>query len=649
MSRFGLVPLQQKQHRWAPDWRELGVSYFRLVLCTSILAFLYDQHSETGALPHSIIHFSSCSSPEFTVQFDFEILTLPQCQTRDPLIGDGWELIYDYSQAISLQPCLQAVWPVSQVPDTPLSRATLTGPRLTLTGTPGSAVGNQINASCFMADSPYQRPNTTAYQPDSLSTRAQPDMPSSSRDHAWKVPALCPRTAKALPRPPVNKGQHPTVRHQTVRSSKSMPLTRLKFASDNAFLVEMFTNLLHHFGNSSDVHTSLRTSPLADEYRKLLLNNYAATTLFRYLQAVQKFTRVTEQLGLDIHSLSESQLADILTVMRLPKSYETDRDTCSGNFAIKALGWWQQIAGISHLSIGFSPLVDSFLKTKLSKDRQEAPPLPLWKIFHWERRIPQGVEIPYEVRMLGSFLPITWSDLRFADAQRLRVESLVLNFQEFFGLVWRSKRSFGAKAAGLCRQRTFTRLFKFWQSDGTFQVLGNVADTMEFFREMLLTPWKKFQTQHKLANVQQMYTMHSMQATLLSYGPQLGALVSDSDRLLQGHHQDSKHSLHLYGRDCVWGAPRYQPTVITETQKGWRPKTAQHQGGKFPLTEPLEEECRRISQLPWQDSRRMHQNILFNGSLFYGLMIHMNIYLTLRWSNWTSTPSPLRLAVGVIV
>ena len=373
-----------------------------------------------------------------------------------------------------------------------------------------------------------------------------------------------------------------------------MPLTRLKFASDNALLVEMFTNLLHHFGNSSDVHTSLSTSPYADEYRQLLLNNYAATIFFRYLQAVQKFTRDTEQLGLDIHSLSESQLADILTVMRWPRSYETDRDTCSGNFTIKALGWWQKIAGVSHLSIGFSPLVDSFLKTKLSKDRREAPPLPLWKIFHWERRIPQGVEIPYEVMMLGSFLLITWSDLRFADAQRLRVESLVFNFQELCGLVWRSKtmaagHPFGAKAADLCSQGTFTWLFKFLQPDGTFQVLEPLtyAETAKIFREMLLTPWKKFQTQHQLANVQHMYTLHSMQATLLSFGPQLGALVSDSDRLLQGHHQDPKHSLNLYGSDSVWGSPRYQSTVITEIQKGWRPKTAQHRGGKSPLTEPL--------------------------------------------------------------
>ncbi|CAL1140530.1 unnamed protein product [Cladocopium goreaui] len=126
------------------------------------------------------------------------------------------------------------------------------------------------------------------------------------------------------------------------------------------------------------------------------------------------------------------------------------------------------------------------------------------------------------------------------------------------------------------------------EPDGTFQELEplNYAETTRIFREMLLTPWKKFQDQHPLAHLQQTYTLHSMKATLLSFGPQLGNLVSDSDRLLQGHHQDPKHSLNLYGRDSVWGSLRYQSTIIMEIHKGWRPKTAQHRGGQFPLTEP---------------------------------------------------------------
>ena len=91
---------------------------------------------------------------------------------------------------------------------------------------------------------------------------------------------------------------------------------------------------------------------------------------------------------------------------------------------------------------------------------------------------------------------------------------------------------------------------------------------------------------HPLERLQTTYTLHSMKATLLSFGPQLGTLVSDSDRLLQGHHQDQKQSLNLYGRDSVWGSLRYQQTVTAQIQQGWRPKTAQHRGGQFPLVEP---------------------------------------------------------------
>ena len=577
------------------------------------------------------------------MQFDFETLILHQWQTMDPPIEEGWELIHDgilnpflpptpkssplIRPDFSVQPRLQALRKISQFPCNDRASNRLPGPKRTLAGlsvaTPKAVseyqpIRGQLVHHVSMNSSPYQRVPRTEYQPESLRMHAQPSAPFTSGDPQRTVPELCPSTEKALPRPPVNKGRTSNAQPQLVRSSTAMQLTRLKMASENKFLVDLFTTMLQIFGYSSEVYVALIASPYADEHRKRLLNNYAATTSFRYLQAIQKFTRVTQQLGLDIHSMSEAQLADVLTVMRLSKSCDTDKDTCSGNFTIKALRWWHKIAGVSHLRICFSPLVDSFLKTKLSKDKREAPPLPLWLVFQWERRILQGASTTYEVMMLGSFLLITWSGLRFADAQRLNVDSLVFNFQELRGMVWRSKtmaagHPFGAQAAGLCSKGTYTWLFKFLQTwdqvmtslqvprskvdflipsmeqDGTIQTLEplNYAETTRIFRDMLLTPWKKFQDQHPLAHLQQTYTLHSMKATLLSFGPQLGHLVSDSDRLLQGHHQDPKHSLNLYGRDSVWGSLRYQLTVIREIQNGWRPKTPQHRGGQFPLTEPI--------------------------------------------------------------
>ena len=144
--------------------------------------------------------------------------------------------------------------------------------------------------------------------------------------------------------------------------------------------------------------------------------------------------------------------------------------------------------------------------------------------------------------------------------------------------------------------------------DGSFATVEplDYAGTTKIFSDMLLTPWKSWHGPHPLEKLQMQYTLHSMKATLLSFGPQLGSLVSDSDRLLQGHHQDPKQSLNLHGRDSVWGSLRYQQTVIAEIQRGWRPKTAQHGGGQFPILwwSPW---------LPWRNSRKRLQITFLSG------------------------------------
>lgn len=290
-------------------------------------------------------------------------------------------------------------------------------------------------------------------------------------------------------------------------------------------------------------------------------------------------------------------------------------DSMSGNFTLKALRWFKKIAGVPSLNIVFSPLADSFLKVRLTSDKKEAPPLPLWILFQWERRILYSQSSIFEVIMLGSFLFIAWSSLRFSDAQRLNVGSLVLTDTEVRGMVWRSKtrsngHPFGILSSGICSTGTFAWLVKFlrtWDAlladssiascdflipdlseDGTWlshEPLG-YTPALNIFRRMLHTPWKTFAGPHPLADMQLNYTLHSLKATLLSFGPQLGRAVDADDRLQQGHHADPRKSLHLYGRDSVWGSLRYQTTVIAKIREGFRPKTAQHRGGQSPLIDP---------------------------------------------------------------
>ena len=404
---------------------------------------------------------------------------------------DGWEPIPDVEPQPMLQPTAKAhplrrpvfdVQPrlpvelhVSAAPVPGSSTMPRSGPRLTIADSSASTPAPRVGYAPFrhslmhhvsQMDHPYDRIQRTEYHPLSLQMRSNAFSTSEEDQAGPQVPALCRSTEHALPCPPLQKGGIPAVRKPLVQTSTSIQLTRSKGTSENKMLVEQFSHLLEVFGNSSAVYTSLVASPYAEEHRKRLLDSYAATTVFRYLQAVQKFIRVTNSLGLNLHELSESQLADALQVMQQSRSCDTDSDVPAGNFTIKALRWCHKIAGVTTLQICFSPLVDNFLKTKLTRDKREAPPLPLWLIFHWERRVLQSVATNFEIMMLGSFLLITWAGLRFADAQRLNVHSLVFNFQELRGMVWRSKtmssgHPFGVQSAGLCSTGTFTWLLNF--------------------------------------------------------------------------------------------------------------------------------------------------------------------------------------------
>ena len=109
---------------------------------------------------------------------------------------------------------------------------------------------------------------------------------------------------------------------------------------------------------------------------------------------------------------------------------------------------------------------------QVDEGQERAPPLPLWILFQWERKILQSNSSIFDIIMLGSMLFIVWSGLRFADAQRLNVSSLVLNEEELRGMVWRSKSQssghpFGVVSSGLCSTGTYTWLVKFlrtWDS-----------------------------------------------------------------------------------------------------------------------------------------------------------------------------------------
>ncbi|CAK9112390.1 unnamed protein product, partial [Durusdinium trenchii] len=127
------------------------------------------------------------------------------------------------------------------------------------------------------------------------------------------------------------------------------------------------------------------------------------------------------------------------------------------------------------------------------------------------------------------------------------------------------------------------------------------AGALAFLRELAHCDWRSQPS--PLGDIALSFTVHSLKATLLSWGPQLHEVVSKEVRLAQGHHKDSNQSLDLYGRDSVWGSLQFQQIVINQVRAGFRPQIAQHRGAQAPLIEPpvsLEAFKKEIPQYTWK-------------------------------------------------
>ena len=98
------------------------------------------------------------------------------------------------------------------------------------------------------------------------------------------------------------------------------------------------------------------------------------------------------------------------------------------------------------------------------------------------------------------------------------------------------------------------------------------------------------------------FTIHSCKATLLSWSAQQAHLLTEEERLQQGHHRISaKGSLRLYSRDDVYPALRLQALLREAILQGWRPSVPQHRGGQSALAEPKLDTIEQYSKVGSMD------------------------------------------------
>ncbi|CAL1142863.1 unnamed protein product [Cladocopium goreaui] len=289
--------------------------------------------------------------------------------------------------------------------------------------------------------------------------------------------------------------------------------------------------------------------------------------------------------------------------MSLSRSTSHGSSSCSS--VIKALRWLLKSAEVGCLQVVHSVLIGTFLNQKVPRDRKQAPPLPLWAFVQWERRVLMSNCTVLEIILLGTFLLMAWGSLRFSDAQRLDLQKIIYHDGTMRGVIWRSKTAvsgmpLAVAAEGFLSKGSHNWLWKFltvldtvlaksglsdvdfllplMDEDGPVYPLQpmDYATALFYLRKFLGCPWS--QRPDPLQHLKLNFTLHSLKATLLSWGPQLHEKVTPEQRLSQGHHSDPNSSLDTYSRDVVWTSLTYQRKMIQEVQGGWRPAIAQHRG-----------------------------------------------------------------------
>ena len=387
-------------------------------------------------------------------------------------------------------------------------------------------------------------------------------------------------------------------------------ISRVRLAATSSIVIQLWLSFESAFTPFSQTLQQMRASLNHDEHRNRFLNQFAATTLVRYMTAALQFFRLCQALQLDLHTLSAWNIADVLIAGSMAR--RSDGSGPKTSIAIKVMRWCHKQLQITVFQEVFNPMISSFDKQKFPTDRRESLPLPLYVVMRWERRILQSNSTVKEILILGGLLLLLWSGLRFGDIQRSHLETWQLDSTALRGLTWRSKTSnsatpFGICVSGLLSRGTLAWIHRYLQTMDTIYSSLDLrtidfalpsfggrdepvwppqampyGEALYFLRFYMTLPWSSASTSQQLSTDH--YTIHGLKCTLLSWACQLG--LSEEDRRQHGKHKPAQQSVSLYSRDDVVGSLRLQQQLITEIGQGWRPCTPLARGGQRPMIEP---------------------------------------------------------------
>ena len=193
---------------------------------------------------------------------------------------------------------------------------------------------------------------------------------------ALPQPQGCLGYSESVPVDFVPNRPSPQLLHPPRRQSGA--ISRVRFSSASPVLCQMWFELLSQLGPLSRIWQETSMSQHQRMHLNRILDNVAPGTAMKYISSCKSFFKTCKALQVDLISLTEVQLADILITMSLSRSTSHGSSSCSS--VIKALRWLLKSAEVGCLQVVHSVLTGTFLNQKVPRDRKQAPPLPLWGI-----------------------------------------------------------------------------------------------------------------------------------------------------------------------------------------------------------------------------------------------------------------------------
>ena len=428
--------------------------------------------------------------------------------------------------------------------------------------------------------------------------RDLPELQKFSSKIVNQIPAVAnpSNVAKSQPAAPLK-------RPRTAPAGKPQDITRIRHSSESIAVTSLIPAFLQLYVWYSDLLTRLQNSDNGQSHLLRILDGFSPNTMLRYLNCLISFGELCKNLRISLADLDDIKMADLL----MTGASEVGRFS---SMTLKAVRWAFKTFGLTCFEHCFSPIVSSFCKTKFVTERKESLPLPLLILVQWERRILQSAATPAEILILGTFLVMAFSGMRFGDIQRVMVHRMQFDGKTLRGVSWKTKTCnsgvpFGVVCTGFLSKGSHHWVYKFLtcldsmlalaDSGQIDFLLPDVSDpasplmlsampystALYFFRHFMSLPWRK--TPLVFGNITH-YTIHGLKSTFLSWASQLK--LDPESRRLQGHHKDPLKSTRLYSRDDIDGSIFVQETIIQKIQEGWRPHTPLSRGGQLPLQEP---------------------------------------------------------------